>query len=43
VLFDGVLVLSLLGFAGTIAVAHYIVRPHVRRRARTQGPAGQDE
>lgn len=32
VLFDGVLVLSLLGFAGTVAVAQYILRPHLRRR-----------
>src|SRR5690606_8848235 len=31
-LMDGVLVLSLLGFAGTIAVAQYIIRPHVRKR-----------
>ena len=26
---DGVLVLSLLGFAGTVAMAHYIARPHL--------------
>jgi len=32
VLMDGVLVLSLLGFAGTIAVAQYIARPHLQRR-----------
>jgi multisubunit Na+/H+ antiporter MnhF subunit len=36
VLMDGVLVLSLLGFAGTIAVAQYIARPHLQRK-RTQG------
>ncbi len=29
VLFDGILVLSLLGFAGTVAMAQYIGRPHV--------------
>jgi multicomponent K+:H+ antiporter subunit F len=34
VLFDGALVLSLLGFAGTVAVAQYLVRPHLRRRHR---------
>lgn len=34
VLFDGALVLSLVAFAGTVAVAQYIVRPHRRRRAR---------
>ena len=28
---DGVLVLSLLGFAGTVAMAQYIARPHLRR------------
>ncbi len=27
---DGVLVLSLLGFAGTVAMAQYIARPHLR-------------
>ena len=32
VLFDGALVLSLVGFAGTVAVAQYIIRPHRRRR-----------
>jgi multicomponent K+:H+ antiporter subunit F len=32
VLMDGVLVLSLLGFAGTIAVAQYIARPHVQKK-----------
>ena len=31
VLFDGVLVLSLLGFAGTVAMAQYIGRPHLKR------------
>lgn len=34
VLFDGVLVLSLLGFAGTVAVGQYIARQHVRSGAR---------
>lgn len=32
VLFDGVLVLSLLGFAGSIAVAQYIVRLHFQKK-----------
>lgn len=32
-LFDGALVLSLVGFAGTVAVAQYIVRPYFRRQA----------
>jgi multicomponent K+:H+ antiporter subunit F len=34
ILFDGVLVLSLLGFAGAIAVAQYIARPHLRAPGR---------
>lgn len=29
-LFDGVLILALLGFVTTIAVAQYILRPHIR-------------
>lgn len=29
-LFDGVLILSLLGFVTTVAAAQYILRPHVR-------------
>ncbi|MGF1635125.1 MAG: monovalent cation/H+ antiporter complex subunit F [Phycisphaerae bacterium] len=33
VLFDGILILSLLGFAGTLAMAQYVMRPHIRRRA----------
>lgn len=32
VLFDGALVFSLVGFAATVAVSQYIVRPHIRRR-----------
>lgn len=32
VLFDGALVLSLVGFAGTVAVAQYMVRGYRRRR-----------
>ena len=28
VFFDGILVMSLLGFAGTVAIAQYIARPH---------------
>lgn len=31
VFFDGILVLSLLGFAGTVAMAQYIGRPHVKK------------
>ncbi len=33
VLFDGALVLSLVGFGATVAVAQYMVRPHRRHRA----------
>jgi len=29
---DGIMVLSLMGFAGTVAMAQYIARPHLRRR-----------
>ncbi len=29
---DGVLVLSLLSFAGTVALAQYIARPHMRKK-----------
>ena len=43
VLFDGILVLSLLGFAGTIAVAQYIARPHLRRRFRRDVPHDPDD
>lgn len=43
VLFDGALVLSLVGFAGTVAVAQYIIRPHRRRQVeRHAAAAGQD-
>ena len=35
-LVDGVLVLSLLGFAGTVAVGQFIIRRHVRRKLRLQ-------
>lgn len=41
VLFDGALVLSLVGFAGTVAVAQYIIRPH-RRRAGPDTTARHD-
>ena len=41
VLFDGALVLSLVGFAGTVAVSQYIMRPH-RRRTRPGVPGPQD-
>ena len=42
VLFDGALVLSLVGFAGTVAVAQYILRPHRRRRFGSDAPTQQD-
>jgi multicomponent K+:H+ antiporter subunit F len=42
VLFDGALVLSLVGFASTVAVAQYIMRPHRRRAYRPQDPVRQD-
>ena len=31
-LFDSILVLSLLAFAGTVAMAQYIARPHLKQR-----------
>ncbi|MBI1337701.1 MAG: K+/H+ antiporter subunit F [Phycisphaera sp.] len=34
---DGVLVLSLLSFAGTVAMAFYIGRPHVKKRTIQTG------
>jgi multicomponent K+:H+ antiporter subunit F len=43
VLFDGVLVLSLLGFAGTVAVAQYIARPHLRTRPKRALPKDPDD
>jgi multicomponent K+:H+ antiporter subunit F len=42
VLFDGALVLSLVGFASTVAVAQYILRPHRRRRSGSDAPTQQD-
>lgn len=36
VLFDGILVLSLLGFAGTVAMAQYIGRPHTNHSTQPQ-------
>jgi len=36
VLFDGILVLSLLGFAGTVAMAQYIGRPHLKKKTLSQ-------
>lgn len=36
VMFDGVLVLSLLGFAGTVAMAQYIGRPHLKSASSRQ-------
>jgi multicomponent Na+:H+ antiporter subunit F len=35
---DAVLVLSLLAFAGTVAMAQYIGRPHLRKRPQGQRP-----
>ncbi len=43
-LFDGVLVLALLGFVTTVAAAQYIARPHVRRlREQRHAMAAGDE
>lgn len=42
VLFDGALVLSLVGFAGTVAVAQYIIRPY-RRRGSDANPATRQD
>jgi multicomponent K+:H+ antiporter subunit F len=42
VLFDGALVLSLVGFASTVAVAQYIMRSHRRRTHRPGNPVRQD-
>ncbi len=39
VLFDGILVLSLLGFAGTVAMAQYIGRPHLKKCDSPSQPA----
>ena len=36
-MFDGVLVLALLGFVTTVAAAQYIVRPHLRRLREQSG------
>ena len=44
-LFDGVLVLALLGFVTTVAAAQYIARPHLRRLhepARAVGSEGEE-
>jgi multisubunit Na+/H+ antiporter MnhF subunit len=41
-LFDGILVLSLIGVVGTLAVAQYIARPHVGRRRKRDGPPKSD-
>ena len=35
VLIDGILVLSLLSFAGTVAMAQFIARPHLKRQSST--------
>ena len=42
VLFDGVLVLSLIGFAGTVAMAQYLIRRALRRRARASPVVVED-
>jgi multicomponent K+:H+ antiporter subunit F len=42
VFFDGALILSLLGFAGTIAVAQYIGRMHLRRKTGRHMPEDVD-
>ena len=42
VLVDGALVLSLVGFVSTVAVAQYILRPHRRRGSDAGAPARQD-
>ena len=34
VLIDGILVLSLLSFAGTVAMAQFIARPHMKRASK---------
>lgn len=40
---DGILVLSLLAFAGTVAMAQYIARPHLRRdRPPTRSAAPEE-
>lgn len=39
---DGVLVLSLLSFAGTVAMAQYIARPHFRKQDKPKAPQTPD-
>lgn len=39
---DGILVLSLLGFAGSVAMAQYIARPHRNRPSPTHSPSPQE-
>ena len=41
--FDGVLVLALLSFAGTVAMAQYIGRPHLKRRREPSRSAGAEQ
>lgn len=41
-LFDGALLLSLVGFAGSVAVSQYIIRPHRRRRSDPAAAMRQD-
>ena len=43
VLFDGVLVLSLIGFAGTVAISQYVLRRRVRREAEDHPKVAADE
>ena len=42
-LIDGMLVLALLGFAGTIAAAQFIARPHVQKDLEAEEAAKADE
>ena len=42
VLLDGAIILSLLGFVGTVAVAQYIARPHLRSRSTANTTATKE-
>ncbi|MBL4701997.1 MAG: hypothetical protein JKX85_12140 [Phycisphaeraceae bacterium] len=39
---DGILVLSLLSFAGTVAIAQYIARPHMRHQQTQNDEKSED-
>lgn len=41
--FDGILVLALLSFAGTVAMAQYIGRPHLGRQRESSQSAGTEQ